>query len=114
MKVLRFSCLSCGFLSFVLSLPAQTVLTFTRLHSFNGAEGATPDAGLVLASDGNLYGTTFDGGGNGSGAVFKISPHGNLTTLHSFTGTDGAKPFAGLVQGADGTSMGRRMLAVTA
>ena len=96
--------------------------TLTTLHSFDGTDGAYPDAGLVQASDGNFYGTTSFGGTNldcvffpvlgdiGCGTVFKITPEGTLTTLHSFCAqtycTDGGLPFAGLVQGTDGNLYG--------
>jgi uncharacterized repeat protein (TIGR03803 family) len=92
--------------------------TLTTLHSFAGypTNGAGPEAGLVLGTDGNFYGTTFVGGASnsrgagGCGTVFKITPGGTLTTLHSFwsqTGcTDGAFPVAGLVEGTDGNFYG--------
>jgi uncharacterized repeat protein (TIGR03803 family) len=91
----------------VASQPAQAQ-TLTTLISFNGPDGVNPYAGLVLGSDGYLYGTTYQGGasGNYQGTVFKISPQSpyTLTTLHTFLGspTDGAFPYAGLVQGTDG------------
>jgi uncharacterized repeat protein (TIGR03803 family) len=80
--------------------------TLTTLHSFDLTDGAVPYAGLVGANDGNLYGTTGEGGSGtacdgGCGTVFKISPEGALTTLHSFDVTDGATPYAGLVQASD-------------
>src|SRR5690242_4649802 len=55
-----------------IALPAQT---FTTLHSFDiSTDGANPYAGLVQATDGSLYGTTFQGGPNGGGGtVFKIT-----------------------------------------
>src|SRR5208337_3098160 len=60
----------------------------TTLHSFcsqpNCTDGGNPYAGLVQASDGNFYGTTFERGANGDGTVFKITPGGTLTTLYSF------------------------------
>jgi len=64
----------------------------------------------VQGTDGNFYGTTFQGGTyafnnsgtNGYGTVFKISTNGALTSLYSFAGgDDGANPAAGLVQGND-------------
>jgi len=79
--------------------------TFTSLYSFAGTnDGANPSAGLVQGSDGSFYGTTENGGTNGSyGTVFKMSTNGTLATLYSFTGgNDGAYPQAILVQGSDG------------
>jgi len=85
--------------------------SFTTLHSFDSADGANPYAGLVQATDGNLYGTTPNGGSNpcggpGCGTVFKMTPTGTLTTLHSFDLSDGAVPHAALVQATDGTFYG--------
>ena len=78
----------------------------TTLHSFSGTDGFTPFAGLVQATDGNLYGTTLTAGANCCGTVFKITPSGTLTTLHSFSGTDGAVPQAALIQAVDGNLYG--------
>jgi uncharacterized repeat protein (TIGR03803 family) len=76
------------------------------LYSFTGAhgDGANPNAALIQGSDGNLYGTTWDGGANNDGAVFKITPAGVETVLHSLSGSpgDGMSPNASLVQGSDG------------
>jgi uncharacterized repeat protein (TIGR03803 family) len=61
----------------------------------------------VQGSDGNFYGTTYDGGAYGWGTVFRITPSGSLTNLWMFTGcSDGASPAAGLVQGSDGNFYG--------
>jgi uncharacterized repeat protein (TIGR03803 family) len=91
--------------------PAQT---FTTLHDFIGypTDGANPEAGLVQAIDGGLYGTTGWGGANGTydGSIFRITPSGSLTLVYSFCSqancTDGAFPAAGLIQGRDGNFYG--------
>ncbi|MGH8273442.1 MAG: choice-of-anchor tandem repeat GloVer-containing protein [Gammaproteobacteria bacterium] len=81
--------------------------TYTRLHSFTGdADGESPSAALLLASDGNFYGTTGSGGVNGNGTAFKITPSGTLTTLHAFDGTDGRDLSSGLIEGSDGNFYG--------
>jgi uncharacterized repeat protein (TIGR03803 family) len=82
--------------------------TFIPLYSFTGGnDGANPVAGLVQASDGNFYGTTYEGGTNGYGAIFRISASGVPTPLYSFTdGNDGAHPYSGLVQASDGNLYG--------
>ena len=43
------------------------------LYSFtNGVDGGQPLAGLALGNDGNFYGTTYTGGANGLGAIFRL------------------------------------------
>jgi uncharacterized repeat protein (TIGR03803 family) len=95
----------------------------TVLHSFTGCEsghgcgiaastdGARPLAGLIQASDGNLYGTTQAGGVNQGGTVFKVTLGGEETVLHSFdalinVSPDGSSPTASLVQASDGNLYG--------
>jgi uncharacterized repeat protein (TIGR03803 family) len=72
------------------------------------------ETGLVLASDGNLYGTTFEGGMYRSGSVFRVNPNGSLTRLHSFcaqTGCpDGGFPLGTLIQATDGNLYGTTTL----
>jgi uncharacterized repeat protein (TIGR03803 family) len=90
------------------------------IHNFTdtGNDGAFPDSPLTQAADGNLYGTTHDGGANNSGEVFKLTLAGNFTTLHSFdayTGTfdlnnDGGGPVAGLLVASDGNLYGANSL----
>jgi uncharacterized repeat protein (TIGR03803 family) len=73
----------------------------TVLYSFTGGtkDGAYPEAGLVLDAQGNLYGTTLEGGAFGGGTVFEVDATGKETVLYSFPGTngDGSAPMAGLV-----------------
>jgi len=89
---------------FKLSLSGQ----LTVIYNFTGLnDGSVPVAGLVAGVDGNFYGTTYSGGSNSLGTVFKITPAGALTTLWSFTGgNDGDSPWGGLVQAQDGNLYG--------
>jgi uncharacterized repeat protein (TIGR03803 family) len=83
--------------------------TLTTLHVFGGQQGKHPEAALVQASNGELYGTT-SGAQSGPGAmgtVFKMTLSGAATTLHSFDGTDGCNPSNGaLVQATNGNLYG--------
>jgi uncharacterized repeat protein (TIGR03803 family) len=79
-------------------------VVFTELYSFPSTY--TTRSGLVQASDGNFYGTTYYGGDHGLGSVFRLTPAGILTTLVSFNNTNGANPQAELIQAADGNLYG--------
>ena len=88
--------------------PSGKLTTLYRFCTFSGCpDGSGPSAGLVLASDGNFYGTTAQGGAYNDGTVFKITPTGVLTTLASFDWTHGANPdFGALIQASDGNFYG--------
>ena len=89
----------------------------TTLVSFNDNNGADPNA-LTLGTDGNFYGTTFEGGntnlnsGYGYGTVFKVTTNGTLTPLVFFSNygnaafQDGAYPCGALTLGTDGNFYG--------
>jgi uncharacterized repeat protein (TIGR03803 family) len=80
------------------------------LHSFTGFpnDGEDPRADLIRDNDGNLYGTTFLGGGDGfSGTVFKVDKHGIETVLHKYKGVKkGRLPYADLIRDAAGNLYG--------
>jgi uncharacterized repeat protein (TIGR03803 family) len=88
--------------------------TESVLHSFCAQSGCTdgshPRSDLVLDTKGNLYGTTYDGGANGKGTVFAVSPSATETVLYSFCAQsgcrDGSRPQAGLVLDAKGNLYG--------
>lgn len=62
-----------------------------------GKDGAHPYAGLT-AVNGELYGTTYQGGASGSGTVFKIDTAGDEHVIYSFKGgSDGQYPYGELV-----------------
>ncbi|MBV9760035.1 MAG: hypothetical protein JO340_05680 [Acidobacteriaceae bacterium] len=90
----------------------------TVLHNFcslaDCADGALPSGSLVLDSEGNLYGTTIDGGPNGgvssgSGVVYKVDTSGSETVLCSFGSAscpDGANPNGGVILDSEGNLYG--------
>jgi len=88
--------------------------TLTTLYSFCTQSGCTdgenPLGGLVQASNGIFYGTTYDGGANNGGTVFKITSGGTLTTLYNFGSLDGFYPEAALIQATDGNFYGTTYL----
>jgi uncharacterized repeat protein (TIGR03803 family) len=86
---------------------------FRVLHNFAAmnssginADGASPDAGLVLSGE-TLYGTTPGGGSGANGTLYKVNNDGTgFTTVYSFSaGSDGAQPYGGLVI-SGGTAFG--------
>jgi uncharacterized repeat protein (TIGR03803 family) len=85
---------------------------FTVIHTFGaGTDGEEPQAALVQGKDGFLYGTTYYGGTNQQGMVFKVSTDGSVyADLYDFSAyapdTSGAGPAAALVQGIDGALYG--------
>lgn len=92
----------------------STAQTFTVLYNFAGSpDGANSSASLVQDAEGNLYGTTIDGGTGscsdraGCGTVFKLDTAGNENVLYSFTGSpDGEAPLAGLTMDTKGNLYG--------
>lgn len=86
--------------------------TLTTRYSFVPTGAGGVDAGLIVGRDGYWYGTTYSGGANGAGSVFRVDPSTfELTTLHDFSGTDGANPVPGaLMQGSDGNLYGTTQL----
>lgn len=111
-----FKCASIAALCVMAALTARSAQaqTYKVLYSFCSADkctdGANPEAGVIQDSQGNLYGTTAEGGdacGTGScGTVFKLDKTGRETVLYRFKFKDGANPEAGLIQDADGNLYG--------
>jgi uncharacterized repeat protein (TIGR03803 family) len=93
--------------------PSYASTTIT-LVSFNGTDGASPIAGLILDANGNLFGTTAGGGAYGGGTVFEIARTASgyasrPTILYNFCAqancTDGAGP-GGIIADANGNLFG--------
>jgi uncharacterized repeat protein (TIGR03803 family) len=90
----------------VFSLDAEG--NYKTLHVFDGDEQRVMTwSAPVVMPDGTLYGTTFNGGSNKCGSIYKITPEGNYSVVYSFGGDDMANQVrAGLTLGSDGNLYG--------
>jgi uncharacterized repeat protein (TIGR03803 family) len=99
-----------------LSIQAQQYHVLHYL-GYSPGDGMYPSAGLAMDQDGNLYGTTLEGGNSagpcfdeGCGTVFTLTRGSSgwvFHTIYSFTGgTDGMSPWGGVTVGADGSLYG--------
>jgi uncharacterized repeat protein (TIGR03803 family) len=107
--------LGCGLaMALILPLGSAQAQTETVLYSFQGGnDGAMPSAGLLMDTSGNLYGSTYMGGGSGCdlelgcGTVFELPSGGSETVLHAFAGSpDGAWPSAAVIADKAGNLYG--------
>ncbi len=104
--------LATGVLAIWLMAPCvRGEVTLTTLFSFNGTNGALPEATLVQGADGFLYGTTIAGGTNeadigGRGTIFRISTNGEFQTLVHLRYSTGSNPQSGLTPGTNGNFYG--------
>ena len=97
----------------MLKAQAQSI---TPIHTFSGSDGANPIGSLTLGPDNYFYGTTSEGGTNGSGTVFRVDTNGTLTTIYTFSevsqvgsmfeNNDGAFPSGQLTLGPHGKFYG--------
>lgn len=110
-RAARLFFLSC-WLTLLLALVASPAWTqtYSTLHKFTGTpDGSEPEGGLVMDRQGNLYGTTFEGGeldgGYGNGTVFKLTPSSGGWTynlLYAFTANTLQGPTDSLIFDASG------------
>lgn len=83
-----------------------SLTTLVSLDGLTGTNGWWPMAVLTQGKNGELYGTTYQGGTKNLGTVFRIDPNGDLMTLVSFDGTNGAYPRGELTQDKTGNFYG--------
>jgi uncharacterized repeat protein (TIGR03803 family) len=89
---------------------------YATLYSFPGPPGgASPAAGLIRDTAGNLYGTTYIGGNDNVGTIFKFDKRtSTVTVLYSFPwhggGPEGAYPYGGLVRDSAGNLYGTTVM----
>jgi len=79
--------------------------TITSLYTFcslaNCADGILPQESVVQGSDGNFYGSTYGGGTNNTGTLFRLTSAGSLTTYSLYSYTDGLGVGSPLIEGSD-------------
>jgi uncharacterized repeat protein (TIGR03803 family) len=79
----------------------------TTISPFPGTDApSSPNAALVLGTDGNFYGTSSSGGTDDLGTIFKVTPAGLGSTVVHFKGTNGSRPMAGLFLANNGMFYG--------
>jgi uncharacterized repeat protein (TIGR03803 family) len=79
----------------------------TILWNFEGGnDGQSPYSGPIEGTDGNFYGTTYQGGTGPFGTIYQLTPSGKLTTIYQFDAIHGAFPIGPLVQATDGNLYG--------
>jgi uncharacterized repeat protein (TIGR03803 family) len=90
--------------------PSKSIWSESVLHNFVGdADGSYPYGNMLFDSQGNLYGTSSEGGAYGQGAIFRLTNSGGTWTesvVYSFNGSDGAAPFGDLIWNAAGNLYG--------
>jgi uncharacterized repeat protein (TIGR03803 family) len=96
--------------AFTVVLSADAATHYEQLKAFGfPPQGQQPSAPLIQGSDGALYGTTWAGGTDNAGVVFKMNQDGSgYRVLHDFraNGVDGLGPASPLLEGTDGVLYG--------
>lgn len=87
-------------------LPSGTNYNLTNMVVFTSGNGAVPEGTLLNGGDGFLYGTTYGGGSNNNGTVFRLNTNGAFNTVAYMQATNGAQSYGGLVRGVDGALYG--------
>ena len=73
---------------------------FTKLWDFNACQDSHSEGALVRGPDGDLFGTTYEGGG-GNATIFQFTPPGQAADILEFDGSNGQYPLGRLLQRGD-------------
>ncbi len=82
------------------------IYSFSANTNGKSNDGSGPQGGLLVGQDGALYGTTYSGGANGTGTVFRLTLDGQFTTLANFDAGSGGYKYGALVQDGSGNLYG--------
>ena len=96
---------------FKITPDAEYSVVYTFCETSGCLDGSYPNNRLIQDEYGNLWGTAYEGGANGSGTIFKLAPDGTFTKVYDFCSlascADGAYPYgSSLVEGSDGNFYG--------
>src|SRR4051812_20312796 len=91
---------------FAVTVVPIALIAQTTLSSFDSADGAYPLSALTFGPNGDLFGTTVEGGSAGKGTAFEFTTDGAIVWCISFTGANGGNPRGELVLGDDGNFYG--------
>jgi uncharacterized repeat protein (TIGR03803 family) len=86
----------------------QTNTYSVKVEFEQASKGKTPIGSLTEATNGKLYGVTFEGGANGLGVLYEYDPQNNIfAKLKDFDGINyGATPYDGVIQASNGKLYG--------
>jgi uncharacterized repeat protein (TIGR03803 family) len=94
---------------FKMTLDGKLTTLYTFCPTAPCTDGSTP-TGILQASDGNLYGSTYFGGSTNAGTIFQLTPTGEFKSIHSFCSVakcaDGQSPNFPPIEGNDGNLYG--------
>ena len=90
----------CGVIYKLTPEPGTSMYDERKLHVFKGGDGKAPIGTFLMSKNGEIYGTTYAGGTNDAGVIFKMSASGSgYSVIHNFGGArDGAYPAAGVIE----------------
>lgn len=75
--------------------------------SQNPQDGLGAHGSLIKASDGKIYGMTYNGGINAKGVIFEYNPQTGINKAkHQFDGTNGENPYGSLCDAGNGKLYG--------
>ena len=104
-----FASLALAGAAFLFAGHGRAEVVYSQVHSFGFTNwiGRNPQAVLIRAGDGNLYGTTRLGGRADRGTIFRLHTNGtSFGVIHNFYGTNGSAPTCGVIEGKDGLLFG--------
>jgi uncharacterized repeat protein (TIGR03803 family) len=90
---------SCGCGEVFKLTPSGSSYVYQVIYRFDRTRGTTPIGGVLVATDGTIYGTASGGGSHQAGVIYKITPGGSYSVMYNFSGAYGSGPQGELMIG---------------